>query len=207
MPRAGRASGSGRAGEPPPSLARLPPSLPHVYTPRPRTHHRSLPPPPPHSITHISHRYAYPITCTGFTKGPDGSVVEVQATCERELGGRKPPKGVLNWVGQPSPGSEPPRFEARLYDVLFSSSNPAALEEWLEDLNPASLEVVRGAYATPALAAAPPGERFQLERLGYFCVDPDTATAGQLVLNRTCTLRESFPKQTAAAAGSGGGKK
>lgn len=70
-------------------------------------------------------------------------------------------------------------------------------DDWLADLNPESLVVVKGAYATPALAAAAPGDRFQLERLGYFCADPDSRP-GALVLNRTCTLKESFPKQTAA---------
>ena len=134
-------------------------------------------------------RYAYPITATGFTLGPDGGVAEVQATCSAAaFEGKKPPKGVLNWVGQPAPGVEPPRFEARLYDVLFSS--PTLPEDWLADLNPGSVEVVRGAAATPALAAARPGDRLQLERLGYFCVDPDSRD-GALVLNRTVTLKES----------------
>ncbi|KAL4447374.1 hypothetical protein ABPG77_007407 [Micractinium sp. CCAP 211/92] len=141
-------------------------------------------------------RYAYPITCTGFTKDPaTGRVTQVQATYEADLTAKKPPKGVLNWVGQPAPGKEPPTFEARLYDVLFKSQNPASAEDWLADLNPDSLVVVKGAYATPELAKAQPGDRFQLERLGYFCADPDTAS-GSLVLDRTCALKESFPKQT-----------
>lgn len=138
-------------------------------------------------------RYAYPITCTGFTKGPDGKVVEVQAEYIKEFAGKKPPKGVLNWVGQPAPGQEPPCFEARLYDQLFTSANLP--DEWLKDLNPESLTVLSGGYATPHLAKAKVGDRLQLERLGYFCVDPDS-TDGALVLNRTVTLRESFPKQT-----------
>ncbi len=137
-------------------------------------------------------RYAYPITCTGFTKGPDGSVLEVQVEYEKDFAGKKPPKGVLNWVGQPAPGKEPHRMEARLYDNLFSSATLP--EEWLEDLNKDSLTIVSGAYATPHLAAAKPGEKFQLERLGYFCVDPD-GNGEKLVLNRTVTLKESFVKQ------------
>ncbi|GAB4821823.1 hypothetical protein N2152v2_008869 [Parachlorella kessleri] len=140
-------------------------------------------------------RYAYPITCTGYSKDEAGRVVEVQAQVEKDF--KKPPKGVLNWVAQPRPGQEPPSFEARLYDVLFSSQNPAAADDWLADLNPHSLEVVTGAYANPVLAAAAVGDRFQLERLGYFCVDPDSRP-GQLKLNRTCTLKESFPKQAPA---------
>ncbi len=140
-------------------------------------------------------RYAYPITCTGFTRGPNGAVAEVQAEADLEFAaaGRKPPKGVLNWVGQPAPGQKPPKFEARLYDNLFSSPNPP--EDWLSDLNPESVSVISGAYATPALAAAAVGDRFQLERLGYFAVDLESRP-GAMVLNRTVTLRESFPKQT-----------
>ena len=66
---------------------------------------------------------------------------------------------MLNWVGQPKPGVEPPAFEARLYDVLFNSPSPGGLDNWLEDLNPESLQVVQGAYASPQLAAAKPGDR------------------------------------------------
>ena len=138
-------------------------------------------------------RYAYPITCTGHSTDSDGNVVEVQAEYDPDFKGKKPPKGVLNWVGQPAPGREPPTFEARLYDNLFKSATLP--DDWLKDLNPESLHVISGCYATPALAGAAVGERFQLERLGYFCVDPDSSGA-MMVLNRTVTLRESFPKQT-----------
>ena len=69
-------------------------------------------------------------------------------------------QGVLSWVGQPRPGQEPPRFEARLYDVLFKSLEPADLgDAWLQDLNPDSEVVLRGAFASPPLAAAKPGDR------------------------------------------------
>jgi len=83
-------------------------------------------------------------------------------------------------------------FEARLYEQLFIS--PHLPEDWLADLNPDSLTIIKGAYASPRLAAANVGERFQLERLGYFCVDPDSKD-GVMVLNRTVTLRESSSKQ------------
>jgi glutaminyl-tRNA synthetase len=139
-------------------------------------------------------RYAYPITCTGVKKDPvTGEAVELEATYVREY--KKPPKGVLNWVARPAPGVEPATVEVRLYGNLFKSPTPQP-SDWLEDVDHASMEEVKGAMATPALAAAVPGERFQLERLGYFCVDPDSSSSGGvLVLNRTCTLRESFPKQ------------
>ncbi len=67
---------------------------------------------------------------------------------------------MLSWVGQPAPGRDPPAFEAQLYDVLFRTATVADTgDDWLEDLNPASLSVVRGALATPALAAAGVGTR------------------------------------------------
>lgn len=141
-------------------------------------------------------RYAYPITCTGFTRDPaTGRVAEVTATYERDFRDKKPPKGVLNWVGSP-PGKEPLAFEARLYDHLFKSEDPSSMEDWLGDVNPESMTVVRHCYGSPALAAAKPGDRFQFERLGYFAVDPDSAP-GRLVVNRTVTLKESVATKAA----------
>jgi len=120
----------------------------------------------------------------------------------------KPPKGVLNWVAQPRPGEDPPRAEVRLYGPLFRSEAPeqaqGGADAWLADLDPGSAEVVAGAMLTPELArdaraalaaggggkAAPGQKRYQWERLGYFCVDPDS-TAERLVFNRTATLREA----------------
>ena len=120
-------------------------------------------------------------------------MIEVHCRRHTLVDGERPPKGVLNWVGQPAPGLEPLRFEARLFDAILrpTATEPTndRTDDWIQDLNPASLEVVRGSYATPTLATACPGDRFQLERLGYFCVDPDTTVAGHLVLNRTCELR------------------
>lgn len=68
-------------------------------------------------------------------------------------------QGVLNWVAQTKPGVEPTKFEARLYDVLFKSQNPNDTEDWLADLNPDSLTVVKGAFANPQLAKAQAGDR------------------------------------------------
>lgn len=143
-------------------------------------------------------RYACVIKCTGVSKRDPvtGAPLELTAVHEPSVPGKKPPKGVLNWVAQPSPGTDPQIFQARLYDVLFTSPNPGGLDNWLEDLNPNSLEVVNGAMASPALAeyADQSGTTFQLERLGYFTVDLDS-DKGAMVMNRTCTLKESFPKQ------------
>jgi glutaminyl-tRNA synthetase len=93
--------------------------------------------------------------------------------------------------------------EARLYDRLFTRPNPgdeADGRDFTAFLNPASLEVVTDARAEPSLAGASPGSRFQLERLGYFAVDPDT-TPDRVVLNRTVTLRDTWAKIDKAGGG------
>jgi glutaminyl-tRNA synthetase len=136
-------------------------------------------------------KYAGVVTCTGFTAGPDGRVEEIQATYEPLAPGAKPPKGVLSWVGETAPGTPPCTFEARLYGLLFKSADPAALgPAWLSDLDRDSARVVRGALAARLLAGTGPESVYQIERVGYFAVDPGT-TPGALVLNRTVTLKES----------------
>lgn len=139
-------------------------------------------------------RYAYPVTYERHTTDAAGEVVEVAVTYDKDFMAKgKPPKGVLNWVGQPSPGKLPTTFEARLYSELFKSKSPAELENWLEDLNPESEVVVKGGFLSTRLEKAQVGERFQFERLGYFC--KDTASApGNPVFNRTVTLRDSYAK-------------
>uniref|UniRef100_A0A7S0R5T3 glutamine--tRNA ligase n=2 Tax=Chlamydomonas leiostraca TaxID=1034604 RepID=A0A7S0R5T3_9CHLO len=140
-------------------------------------------------------RYAYPVSYKGHKTDAAGNVTEVAVEADLAPTG-KPPKGVLNWVAQPKPGQEPLRFEARIYDYLFRSEDPNAVDDWLADINQASLEKLSGCVAVPLLAAAKPGDKFQFERLGYFCVDTDSKP-GSLVFNRTVTLKESFPKQAA----------
>ncbi|KAK9794917.1 hypothetical protein WJX73_006674 [Symbiochloris irregularis] len=146
-------------------------------------------------------KYAGVITAKDVVRSSSGAVVEVQADFKPLEAGAKPPKGVLGWVGQPRPGVEPSSFEARLYEPLFRSPSPADLgDAWLDDLNPDSLTVVPGAVGPPRLTSAKVGDRFQLERIGFFYVDPDSTindTSNRLVLNRTCTLRDSFPKAAA----------
>jgi glutaminyl-tRNA synthetase len=93
--------------------------------------------------------------------------------------------------------------EVRLYDRLFTRPDPgdeADGRDFIESLNPASVEIVRDARVEPGLAGAVPGSRFQFERLGYFCVDPDTAE-GHLVVNRTVTLRDTWAKIEREASG------
>ena len=139
-------------------------------------------------------RYASVITCRDVIFAADG-VTPLELRCEVETAapeGAKPPKGVIHWVGEPAPGVAPPRLEARLYDHLFRSEDPNAIEgDWLADMNPESEVVVRGGFAGPGLADAPVGQALQLERLGYFALDPDSKP-GHLVLNRTVSLRDGF---------------
>ena len=141
-------------------------------------------------------RYAYVITCDEVVKDDAGNVTELRCTYHPETrGGQKPAeggkvKGIVHWVN----AQHCVDAEVRLYDHLFSKENPEDVEEgghWRDNLNPDSLEVLGGAKLELALADAAPGEKFQFERLGYFC--RDTESAG-LVFNRTVTLRDSWAK-------------
>ncbi|XP_002966775.2 glutamine--tRNA ligase, cytoplasmic isoform X2 [Selaginella moellendorffii] len=136
-------------------------------------------------------RYAYPITCVDYVCDKDGEVIEIRATYDAKKSIK--PKGVLHWVPEPAEGARPLEVEVRLFDRLFLSEDPAELKDtWLEDLNPHSKQVIHGAFALDNLRTAKPGDRFQFERTGYFCVDPDSS-AEKLVFNRTVTLKTSYP--------------
>ena len=144
-------------------------------------------------------RYAYFITCVDVVKDASGEIVELRCSYDPATRGGQAPdgrkvKGTLHWVS----AAHALEAEVRLYEVLFSKEDPNEVEEGkdlLSNLNPHSLEVVT-AWVEPSLAGAPPGSRYQFERLGYFCVDPDsTGSTGQrLVLNRTVTLRDTWAK-------------
>ncbi|XP_039072102.1 glutamine--tRNA ligase, cytoplasmic-like isoform X2 [Hibiscus syriacus] len=137
-------------------------------------------------------RYAFSIKCTDVILADDKeTVLEIRA--EYDPSKKSKPKGVLHWVAEPSPGSEPLKVEVRLFDKLFNSENPAELDDWLADLNPNSKVVVPAAYAVPSLWNAAIGDTFQFERLGYFTVDKDS-TARKLIFNRTVTLKDPYGK-------------
>jgi glutaminyl-tRNA synthetase len=139
-------------------------------------------------------RYAYCITCDEVVRGPDGSIVKLKATHHPETLGGKPPAdgrkvwGVLHWVS--AERSVP--VEVRLYDRLFRSSRPEEAGDFLQDLNPQSLEIVTGARVEASLAQAPAGSRWQFERVGYFAVDSEDSRPGAPVFNRIVTLRDSW---------------
>jgi len=139
-------------------------------------------------------RYAYFITCREVVKNADGEITELRCTYDPETRGGDAPDGrkvkaTLHWVS----AAHAIEAEVRLYDRLFKSANPGAGGDFLEDINPESLEVVADAKLEPGLAGLPAGETMQLERLGYFCVDRD-ATAERPVFNRTITLRDTWAK-------------
>jgi glutaminyl-tRNA synthetase len=140
-------------------------------------------------------RGAYFVTCTGVEKDPaTGEIATLRCTYDPATRGGDAPDGrkvkaTLHWVS----AAHAIDVEVRLYDRLFTSENPGAAGDFKADLNPASLEVLRHCKVEPGLAGAAPGTRYQFERMGYFCVDPDS-TAEALVVNRTVTLKDSWAR-------------
>jgi glutaminyl-tRNA synthetase len=142
-------------------------------------------------------RYAYFIKCINAVKDENGDVAELHCTYDPTTRGGDAPDGrkvkaTLHWVS--AEHSIP--AEVRLYDHLFTKEDPADVEEgkdWKDYINPDSLKILSGCRLEPFLQSAQPGDRFQFERQGYFCVDPDT-TPGNLVFNRTVGLRDSWAR-------------
>ncbi len=143
-------------------------------------------------------RYAYFITCKEVIKNEGGEIIELRCTYDPESRGGQSPdgrkvKGTLHWVS----AEHAVEAEIRLYDRLFVKENPYESEEggdFLSNLNPGSLKSVKG-YVEPYIKGAKQGEKFQFERLGYFCVDPDSDN-DKLVINRTVMLRDTWAKIT-----------
>jgi glutaminyl-tRNA synthetase len=141
-------------------------------------------------------RYGYFITCNNVVKDENGEVVELHCTYDpATLGGSAPDgrkvKGTIHWVS--AAHSVP--AEIRLYDRLFVKPDPSEKgEKFTDNLNPHSLEVLRGCRLEPSLANAQPGTYYQFERQGYFCADSVDSSADRLVFNQTITLRDSWAK-------------
>ncbi len=140
-------------------------------------------------------RYAYLVTCTSVEKDPrTGEIIAVHCTYDPATRGGDAPDGrkvksTIHWVS----AAHAAKAEVRLYEQLFTVEMPDTGEDLDSIINPHSLEVLRDCMVEPSLAEARPGERFQFERTGYFCVDPDT-TSGNVVFNRTVTLKDSWAK-------------
>ncbi len=142
-------------------------------------------------------RYAYFITCKSVLKNEKGEVVEVHCTYDpASRGGNSPDgrkvKSTIHWVS----AAHAVNAEVRIYDNLFTKENPSDVEDgqdFTANLNPNSLEVIASAKLEPSLANAAIGARYQFERLGYFCVDPDSKP-GKPVFNRTVALKDTWAK-------------
>jgi len=142
-------------------------------------------------------RYGYFITARSVVKNDRGEVVEVHCTYDPATRGGNAPDGrkvksTIHWVS----AAHAIDAEVRVYDKMFTKEDPDQVEEGQEftaNLNPQSLEVISPAKVEPSLAGATVGSRFQFERLGYFCVDPDS-TPRKLVFNRTVALKDAWAK-------------
>ena len=139
---------------------------------------------------------AYIVKCTGCKKDEDGNVVEVYATYDPETKGGNTPdgrkvRGTIHWVD----ASSCENAEIRLYSNLFTVPDPDVGDKnFLDYLNPDSLEVVENAKLEKSLGSAKLGDSFQFMRLGYFCVDKDSA-ADKLIFNRSVSLKDGFKKK------------
>jgi len=142
-------------------------------------------------------RYAYFIKCEEVVKDVDGTILEVRCTYDKETKGGNAPDGrkvkaTLHWVS----AQHAIESEIHLYDRLFKVENPSDLEEgktYYDYMNPDSLTVTKG-YIEPFVKNAKAGDKFQFERIGYFCVDSKHSQAGKPVFNRTVTLKDAWAK-------------
>lgn len=139
-------------------------------------------------------RGAYFITCVDVVKDGQGEIVELRCTYDPTTRGGSSPDGrkvkaTLHWVSV----EQALTAQVRLYDRLFVDEHPGENRDFLEAINPSSLEVINTCRVEPSVASMAPGDRCQFERLGYFCVDPDSSD-GQLVFNRTVSLRDVWAK-------------
>ncbi len=151
-------------------------------------------------------RYGYLITCTSVVKNEKGEVVEVHCSYDPATRGGNTPDGrkvksTIHWVAAATALDA----EVRIYENLFSNENPNEVEDgqdFTANLNPNSLEVIADAKLEPSLARAAVCARYQFERLGYFCVDPDSK-AGKAVFNRTVALKDTWAKVEKKQGGKG----
>jgi glutaminyl-tRNA synthetase len=142
-------------------------------------------------------RYAYFVTCTNVVKDDSGEIVELHCTYDPATRGGDAPDGrkvksTIHWVS----AKHAAHAEVRLYDRLFTQENPEDVEEgvdWKQGIAPESLKTLTRCYVEPSLKTAKPLDRFQFERLGYFCADYESAE-GRLVFNKTVGLVDTWAK-------------
>ena len=159
---------------------------------------RETPPPKYHRLypgNEVRLRYAYLVKCTGVVHDPaTGAVTEVHCTYDPATRGGDTPDGrkvksTIHWVSAQHAAT----VEVRLYDQLFTVEQPDVGEDIDSIINPKSLEILTGCSVEPSLAEAQPGDKFQFERNGYFCVDLDSVL-GKPIFNRTVTLKDTWAK-------------
>jgi glutaminyl-tRNA synthetase len=159
---------------------------------------REVPPPKYFRLTpgrEVRLRYGYFVTCTSVVKNDHGEVIEVHCTYDPATrGGNNPPDGrkvksTIHWVS----AAHAVDAEVRIYENLFSKEDPNQTDDFTANLNPNSLEVLTSCKLEPSLANATAGTRYQFERLGYFCADPDS-TPAKPVFNRTVALKDAWAK-------------
>jgi glutaminyl-tRNA synthetase len=162
---------------------------------------REVPPPKYFRLSpgkEVRLRYAYIIKCEKIIKDDRGNVIELHCTYDPTSKSGTPTanrkvKATIHWVSAPHAVSA----EVRLYDRLFLKENPDEAEEgktFLDNINPNSLQVLTQCKLEPMLGAAKPGERFQFERMGYFCADIKDSKPGAPVFNRVVTLKDTWAK-------------
>ena len=161
---------------------------------------REVPPPKYFRLSpgrEVRLRYGYFVTCTSVVKNEKGEVIEVHCTYDpASKGGNSPDgrkvKSTIHWVS----AAHAVDAEARIYENLFNREDPSDVElgkDVLDNLNPNSLEIIADAKVEPSLANPTAGARYQFERLGYFCADPDSAP-GKPVFNRTVALKDAWAR-------------
>jgi glutaminyl-tRNA synthetase len=183
----------------PSSGTRLVPFSKEIYIDR--DDFREDPPPKYHRLCpgqEVRLRNAYLIKFKELKKDKDGNIVEILCTYDPETRGGNAPddrkvKGTIHWVsaahGVPA--------EVRLYEQLFNNPDPESSGDFLADINPDSKQILTNCIVEPSLKDAKTGEKFQFERVGYFCVDTDSTTQ-KLIFNRTVSLRDTWAKITKA---------
>ena len=170
---------------------------------------REVPPPKYFRLSpgrEVRLRYGYFVTCTSVVKNEKGEVVEVHCTYDpASKGGNSPDgrkvKSTIHWVS----AAHAVDAEVRIYENLFSKENPSDAElgkDVLDNLNPNSLEIIADAKVEPSLATPAAGARYQFERLGYFCADPDSVP-GKPVFNRTVALKDAWARVEKKQGGKG----
>jgi glutaminyl-tRNA synthetase len=170
---------------------------------------REIPPPKYYRLSpgrEVRLRYGYFITCTSVVKNEKGEVIEVHCSYDpASKGGNSPDgrkvKATIHWVS----AAHAVDGEVRVYENLFLKENPSHVEEGedvLDNLNANSLEIIADAKVEPSLSNAAAGTRYQFERLGYFCVDPDSKP-GKPVFNRTVALKDAWARVEKKQGGKG----